>query len=85
MEKKITEEQLTKIQGQQQELNTILNEIGLIESQKHAMLHQIAGVNKEIEELKVELEKEYGSVNIDTQTGVYTEVEKTEEEVLENV
>ena len=85
MEKKITEEQLTKIQDQQKELNGILNEIGLLESQKHALLHQIAGVNKDIEELKVELEKEYGSVNIDTQTGVYTEVEKEKEEVVENV
>jgi hypothetical protein len=38
----------------------------------------MAGVNKDIEGLKVELEKEYGSVNINLETGEYTEIEKNE-------
>ena len=51
MEKKITEEQLTKIQDQQKELNAILHEIGLLESQKHGLLHKIAEVNQDVEVL----------------------------------
>jgi hypothetical protein len=84
MEKKITEEQLTKIQGQQQELNNVIREIGLLESQKHAMLHKIAGINEDVETLKSELENQYGAININVEDGTYTEIEK-EEEVLENV
>ena len=84
MEKKITEEQLTKIQDQQKELNAILHEIGLLESQKHGLLHKIAEVNQDVETLKNELENQYGAVNINVEDGTYTEIEK-EEEVVENV
>ena len=84
MEKKITEEQLTKIQDQQKQLNGILHEIGLLESQKHWLLHKIAEVNQDVETLKNELENQYGAVNINVEDGTYTEIEK-KEEVLENV
>ena len=84
MEKKITEEQLTKIQDQQKELNAILHEIGLLESQKHGLLHKIAEVNQDVETLKNELENQYGAVNINVEDGTYTEIEK-KEEVLEKV
>ena len=84
MEKKITEEQLTKIQDQQKELNAILHEIGLLESQKHGLLHKIAEVNQDVETLKNELENQYGAVNINVEDGTYTEIEK-KEEVVENV
>ncbi len=77
MEKKITEEQLTKIQGQQQELNQVIHEIGLLESQKHAMLHKIAGINEDVETLKSELENQYGAININVEDGTYTEIEKS--------
>ena len=83
---KITEEQLSKIQGQQKELNGILHEVGVLEAQKHGLLHQFAGVNKEVEELKSELESEYGAININVEDGTYTEIEKeVEEPVAENV
>ena len=71
---KIKEEQLTKIQNQQKELNNILHEVGILEAQKHGLLHQFAGINREVEDLKVELENEYGSVNINLETGEYTEI-----------
>ena len=40
------------------------------------MLHEIAGLNKEIETTKIELEKNYGSVNINLETGEYTEIKE---------
>jgi vacuolar-type H+-ATPase subunit D/Vma8 len=79
MENKITKEQLDKITDQQKALNMMLSNIGVLESQKHALLHQIAEVNKEIEETKVELEKEYGAININLEDGSYTELEKKDE------
>ena len=81
---KIIEEELTKIQDQQTLLNAILHEIGILESSKHALLHKIAGVNEEVEELKNELEKEYGPVNINVDDGSYTAIEPEVTEV-ENV
>ena len=39
------------------------------------MLHEIAGVNKEIEDYKEVLEAEYGAINISVDTGEYTKIE----------
>jgi len=75
-EKKITEEQLKTISRQQKDLNALLTNIGLLEAQKHGLLHQIADVNKEVEEFKAELQSEYGNVNINVADGTYTEAEK---------
>ena len=66
---KITEEQLSTIQNQQQELNAILHEVGVIEAQKHGLLHKFGTINQEVEELKVELESQYGAVNINIEDG----------------
>ena len=73
---KITDEQLKSITEGQKELMTIVNQICILESQKHSLLHQVADANKIVEDLKAELEKEYGAIDIDLTTGEYTEVEK---------
>lgn len=73
--KKITDEQLEKLTTQQKDLNVLLTNIGILESQKHGFLHQIADINKDIEDTKEELQKEYGSININLADGTYTEVE----------
>jgi hypothetical protein len=76
--KKITEEQLETLSKQQKDLSDILTNIGILESQKHSYLHQLADVNKSIEDFKLELQEQYGSVNINLQDGSYTEIENTE-------
>ena len=81
---KITEEQLSTIQNQQKELNAILHEVGVIEAQKHGLLHKFGTINQEVEELKVELESQYGAVNINIEDGTYTVIEQeATEEVAE--
>ena len=77
---KITEDQLEKVKDLNSKLNETVTRIDLLESNKHALLHEIAGVNKDLEEFKLELENEYGSINIDMATGEYTEIEKEEDE-----
>jgi peptidoglycan hydrolase CwlO-like protein len=77
--KQITKEQLEKVVAQQKDLNTILTNLGVLETQKHSLLHKIADLNKEIEEFKFELEQEYGPVNISLEDGSYTEIEKQTE------
>jgi predicted nucleic acid-binding Zn-ribbon protein len=73
--KTIKKDQLEKIITQQKELNALLTNIGVLETQKHSLLHQVAEVNKEVEDFKVELESEYGAVNISLEDGSYTEIE----------
>ena len=75
---KIKEDQLTKIKNQQEKLNELIHNIGLLESQKHGLLHEIAKVNVDIEEYKQELEKEYGAININLEDGTYTKIEEEE-------
>lgn len=76
---KIKEEQLKVIQEQQKELNSIMHNVGVLEAQKHGLLHKFAGINQEVEDIKTELEKEYGAVNINLETGEYTEIEEGKE------
>ena len=85
MEKKITEEQLTKIQDQQKQLNGIFHEIGILETRKHEFLHEISQLNLTVKETKQELEKEYGAININVENGTYIEIAQPTEEVTENV
>ena len=72
----VTEEQLTTINKQQEELAGLLRDIGYLETQKHALNHKYALVVKEVEDFKVDLEKEYGAVNINLEDGSCTPVEK---------
>jgi len=72
---KIKEEELKLIQEQQKQLNELVHNIGLLESQKHGLLHDIAGVNKDIEDYKEILEAEYGAINISLEDGTYTKID----------
>jgi hypothetical protein len=65
----ITEEQLKNVQTTVNNINRSQMEIGKIESQKHSLLHQINGLQEELGRIQVELEKEYGTVDINIQTG----------------
>lgn len=82
---KIKEDQLKKIQEQQSAVTKILNEVGYLEANKHGLLHELAGVNQQIEDFKGELEKEYGAVNINLEDGTYTAIEKEEEVAVGHV
>ena len=77
---KITDEQLEKIKEQQTLLNQTFNDIGVLSAQKHALLHRIGEINKEVEEQKQELEKQYGPININLETGEYTKIESEDKE-----
>ena len=72
---KIKEEELLLIQEQQKQLNELVHNIGLLESQKHGLLHEIAGVNKDIEDYKEILETEYGQIEINLEDGIYTKID----------
>jgi len=75
----ISKEQLKKIQDFQKDLNKLLNEVGFLEAQKAQVLGKFGEINKETEDFKKELEKEYGSININLEDGTYTPIEKEED------
>ena len=60
MKNKITKEELKQASKQQEDLQKVILDIGVIETKKHAMLHKIADINTDIEELKKVLEEKYG-------------------------
>jgi len=77
---KITEEELKTLTEQEQKKAAIVHDLGVLETQKHHLLHEIATVNEEIEQTKKQLEEEYGSININVVDGTYEEVEELEED-----
>jgi len=77
---KITPEQLERVNTDQKNLLAMLKNIGVLESQKHAILHKLATLNESIENFKLELENEYGAVNISLEDGSYTVIEKETKE-----
>jgi hypothetical protein len=76
--KQITQEQLETVVNQQKDLQALLTNIGLLESQKHGFLHQIAEVNKAVEDFKNELQEQYGAININLTDGSYSLIEEAE-------
>ena len=66
---KITDEQLKKVQDTVNIINRSQLEIGSIELQKHELMHRVAGARDELTILQDEFQKEYGTFDIDIQTG----------------
>ena len=73
---KIKEEDLKLIKEQQTQLAEMLHNVGVLEAQKHGLLHDISAANRDIEDFKEILEKEYGRVNINLEDGSYTEIKE---------
>ena len=67
---KITDEQLKKVQDTVNNINRINLEIGSIEVKKHELMHNVAGLRDQLALLQDEFEKDYGTFDIDIQTGI---------------
>ena len=57
-----------------------MHNIGVLEAEKHAALHMLAGANEDQEKTKKELEEKYGSINVNISDGSYEEVKREEAE-----
>ena len=67
--KKISNEHLNKMQTIINNLNRGQLEIGSIETRKYTLLKHIASFQEELNSMQGELKKEYGTDNINIQTG----------------
>jgi len=72
---KIEEQELQSLKEVQQKQAAYLHDVGLLESQKHNLLHALAQVSGEQQEIIKALEEKYGKIEIDLADGSYTEVE----------
>jgi hypothetical protein len=66
---KITKEQLERVQNTVNGVNRAQLEIGSMEVKKHELMHNVAGLRDELTLLQTELEKEYGTFDINIQDG----------------
>ena len=66
---KVSGEQLAKIQDIVNRINQTQMSIGQLEARKHQLLHMIAGTNDELTLLQDELQKEYGTNDVNIETG----------------
>ena len=67
---KITDEQLQKVQGIVNTINQAQLDLGMLETRKHNMLHNITAIQDQLTIMQNEFEKEYGTYDINIQTGV---------------
>jgi len=75
---KISKEELKDLQESQGKLNAIKHDLGLLETQKHSLLHMYADEVVKQEESKKTLEENYGKINIDLKDGSYEEIKEEE-------
>ena len=66
---KVSDEQLNQIQEVVSNINKSQMDIGSIETKKHQLLHNIGNLQDALMALQEELEKQYGTVDVDIHTG----------------
>ena len=66
---KVTNEELNQVQSVVNDLNRAQIEIGSFESKKHALLHHVFSLQEKLSILQAELEKTYGTADINIQDG----------------
>tara|TARA_Y100001972_G_C7619841_1_gene310827 strand:- start:28 stop:318 length:291 start_codon:yes stop_codon:yes gene_type:complete len=66
---KVSDEHLEKVQNSVNNINRAQLEIGSMELRKHELLHGIAGLRDDLKAIQIELEKEYGTFDINIQDG----------------
>ena len=75
-ELKITEEQLETIVKSQAKMQDLLVQVGVLESQKKQIVDLAIAQSEEVEDLKKELENEYGKISINLKDGTYKIIEE---------
>ena len=75
---KISNEHLSKMQEIINNLNRGQMEIGSLETRKQGLLNHVVSFQNDLASLQEELSKEYGTVNINIQTGEINYDEQTD-------
>ena len=78
---KISKEELKELQEQEQKKGAILHDLGVLDTQRHSLLHVWADIVSQQEGAEKELEEKYGKININLKDGSFEEIkdDKSEE------
>ena len=68
----ITEQELQSLQNLINTMNRANTEIGQLESKKHSILHQITGLQTQLQSIQKTFEETYGKVDININDGTIT-------------
>ena len=74
--KAITKDELKKVTDLQTELQSYLANIGVLEVQKAKAIYQVSMLEKDMDQVKKDIEANYGPVNINLTDGTYEEIKK---------
>ncbi len=74
MKKQIKTEELTKLQNLATVIKTTQEQIGVLETQKHILLHKYDILSQELNKFKSELQDIYGNINIDIKNGSFKKI-----------
>ena len=77
---KITDEQLTELQGHVNRINSAQLQLGQLESQKHGVVNAIPQLQAQLKEFQDKLEEAYGKVSINIQDGTIQEIPEEDEQ-----
>ena len=66
---KITDEQLGEVQKIVTAMNRGQMELGMLETRKHNMLHDVAVIQDKLAKMQGEFEKQYGTYDINIENG----------------
>ena len=75
---KVTDQELEELQKQEKQKNAIAHDLGALESRKHKLLHLLDDVIEHQEMTFESIEENYGKININLETGEYTEIKEEE-------
>ena len=75
---KLEQKELDLLREQESKKNAVYHDLGVLEAQKHTLLHALAELAKEQEEFKKELEDKYGKVNVSLEDGSFETIEDGE-------
>ena len=76
----ITKDELEKITKIQTELQSYLANIGVLEVQKAKAIYQVSVLEKDMDEVKKDVEANYGAININLSDGTYEKIEVASKE-----
>jgi hypothetical protein len=75
---KITDKELDTLKKQEEQKNSIAQELANLELRKHKLLHLLDDIIEHQEMTLEEIDENYGKININLENGEYTEIKEEE-------
>jgi hypothetical protein len=72
--KTIKEQELTEIKSLVSQIQKVENDVLEFEFRKHHSMHLHAELNAQLDKAKKEIEANYGKINVNLETGEYTDI-----------